>query len=57
VKMTEEQREKVRRLRSEGMTLVEVARRLGTSEAGADPSIRAAANIVACQSPMIRFGR
>ena len=55
--MTEEQREKVRRLRSEGMTLVEVARRVGTSEAGADPSIRAAANIVACQSPMIRFGR
>jgi transposase, IS30 family len=31
MKMTEEQREKVRRLRSEGMTLVEVARTVGCS--------------------------
>ena len=31
MKMTEEQREKVRRLRSEGMTLVEVARAVGCS--------------------------
>jgi hypothetical protein len=31
VKMTEEQREKVRRLRSEGLTLVEVARIVGCS--------------------------